>query len=100
MTTQPELIQTGAKPSAESSVPWDDPFLLTEQLGEEERLIAETARDYCQEQLFPRVKEAYRLEQFDPVIMEEMGQMGFLGLSLPEPWGSGASYVSYGLVSR
>lgn len=100
MTSQPEHLQTGATPSAESSIPWDDPFLLAEQLGEEERLIAETARDYSQEQLFPRVKEAYRLERFETGIMAEMGQMGFLGLSLPEPWGSGASYVAYGLVAR
>ena len=100
MTSQPEQIQDGGSPSAENSTPWDDPFLLGEQLTEEERLIAETARAYCQEQLMPRITEAYRHERFDTEIMQEMGQMGFLGLSLPEPWGSAASYVSYGLVAR
>jgi len=100
MTSQPEQLPTSPTPSAEKSVPWDDPFLLGDQLSEEERLIAETARAYSQEQLMPRIAEAFRLERFDSGIMQEMGQMGFLGLSLPEPWGSGASYVSYGLVAR
>jgi glutaryl-CoA dehydrogenase len=100
MTQQVEIQHTVPSPSAEKTVPWDDPFLLRDQLDEDERLIAETARVYSQEQLMPRIIEAYRTERFDAEIMKEMGEMGFLGLSLPEPWGAGASYVSYGLVAR
>ncbi len=100
MTSQAEYQTTIPAPSAESSIPWDDPFLLDQQLSEEERLVVDSARVYSQEQLLPRVREAYRLERFDTQIMSEMGQLGFLGASLPEPWGSGASYVSYGLIAR
>lgn len=81
-------------------MPWDDPFLLNQQLTEDERLIAETAQNYSQEQLLPRVTEAFRQERFDRAIIAEMGEMGFLGVNLPEPYGSGANYVSYGLVAR
>ena len=100
MTSQPKLDSPGHGPSAEASVPWEDPFLLGEQLTEDERLIAEAARNYSQEQLLPRITEAYRLERFDREIMSEMGEMGFLGVNLPEPYGSGANYVSYGLIAR
>ena len=100
MTPQPKLDLDERSPGAEGSVPWEDPFLLYEQLTEEERLIAETARNYSQEQLLPRITEAYRLERFDRAILSEMGDMGFLGINLPEPYGSGANYVSYGLVAR
>ena len=100
MTSQPKLDLDEQSPSAEAAVPWEDPFLLSEQLTEEERLIAEAARSYSQEQLLPRITEAYRLERFDRDIMSEMGDMGFLGINLPEPYGTGANYVSYGLVAR
>src|SRR3954454_16543813 len=80
---------------------WDDPFLLEGQLNEEERLIRDSARDYAQEQLQPRIVEAYREEKTDPEIFREMGARGLLGLTLPEEYGcAGASYVSYGLVAR
>ncbi|MGF1626925.1 MAG: acyl-CoA dehydrogenase [Alphaproteobacteria bacterium] len=80
---------------------WEDPFRLGEQLGEDERLIAEAARQYCQEKLMPRVLEAHRHERFDRAIMTELGEMGFLGATLPEAYGgSDASYVSYGLIAR
>lgn len=100
MTSQPKLDIAEHGPSAESSVPWEDPFLLNEQLTEDERLIADAARNYSQEQLLPRITEAFRREHFDREIMSEMGEMGFLGVNLPEPYGSGANYVSYGLIAR
>jgi glutaryl-CoA dehydrogenase len=80
---------------------WDDPFLIEAQLKEEERLIRDTARDYAQEHLLPRVIAAYREETSEPEIFREMGARGLLGLTLPEEYGcAGASYVSYGLVAR
>lgn len=100
MSSQPDHTIDDHRSSAEASVPWEDPFLLNQQLTEDERLIAETAQSYSQEQLLPRITEAYRHERFDREIMSEMGEMGFLGVSLPEPYGSGANYVSYGLVAR
>ena len=100
MTLQPDNQPHTPHPTAEKSVPWDDPFLVVEQLSVDERLIADSARAYSQEQLLPRVTEAFRLERFDRDIIPEMGEMGFLGINLPEPYGSGANYVSYGLVAR
>jgi len=80
---------------------WDDPFLLNEQLTEEERLIRDSANAYVQDKLAPRVVEAYRNEHTDPDIFREMGEMGFLGITIPEEYGgTGANYVSYGLVAR
>ncbi len=80
---------------------WEDPLLLDDQLNEEERLIRDAAYDYCQEQLLPRVVEANRHEIFDREIMNEMGELGFLGATLPEQYGgAGVNYVSYGLVAR
>ena len=80
---------------------WDDPFLLEEQLSEDERLIRDTARGYAQEKLSPRVKLAFRNETFEPAIMREMGELGLLGSTLPEEYGgAGANYVAYGLVAR
>jgi glutaryl-CoA dehydrogenase len=92
-----------AKPVSDTDTrfAWDDPFRLWEQLSEEERLIAEAARQYCQEKLMPRVLEANRHERFDRAIMDEMGALGFLGSTIPEEYGgAGASYVSYGLIAR
>jgi glutaryl-CoA dehydrogenase len=87
-----------AKPAAFA---WDDPFLLDEQLTDEERMIRDAARDYCQGRLQPRVLEANRHERFDRAIMTEMGEMGLLGPTIPEEFGGvGASYVAYGLVAR
>ncbi|HXH03570.1 MAG TPA: acyl-CoA dehydrogenase [Candidatus Competibacteraceae bacterium] len=88
--------------AAQSITPctWDDPLLLTEQLSEEERMVAETARAYCQEQLLPRIKEAHRYERFDRAIMTEMGALGFLGSTLEGYGCAGLSYVCYGLVAR
>ncbi len=80
---------------------WDDPFRLSDQLEEDERLIADSARAYAQEKLQPRVTKAFANEETDPEIFREMGEMGLLGTTVPEEYGGiGASYVSYGLVAR
>ncbi len=80
---------------------WEDPFRLNDQLTEEERAIRDAARAYAQDKLQPRVIEAFRDEVTDPEIFREMGEMGLLGVTVPEEYGGiGASYVAYGLVSR
>ena len=80
---------------------WDDPFLLDGQLTEDERMVQQTARQYCREKLQPRVLEAFRHERFDREIMTEFGELGLLGATLPERYGcAGMSYVVYGLVAR
>jgi glutaryl-CoA dehydrogenase len=79
---------------------WEDPFLLSQQLTDEERLVSETASQYAQDKLAPRVREAYQNEQTDITIFREMGELGLLG-SMIEGYGcAGISYVSYGLVAR
>ena len=80
---------------------WEDPFLFNDQLTDEERMIRDTARKYCQDKLMPRILEANRHETFDRDIMNEMGSMGLLGCTLPEEYGgSELNYVSYGLIAR
>lgn len=84
-----------------SSFSWEDPLLLEEQLEPQEWLIRDTAHAYCQEKLMPRILKANRHEHFDRDILTEMGQMGFLGATLSQDLGgSGAGYVSYGLIAR
>ncbi|MDE0038358.1 MAG: acyl-CoA dehydrogenase [Gammaproteobacteria bacterium] len=86
-------------PDAASS--WNDPLLLDEQLDEDERLIRDTTRAYAQEKLMTRVLEANRHERFHREIMNEMGELGLLGATLPPTYGcAGVNYVSYGLMSR
>ncbi len=90
--------QARSKPAA---LVWDDPFLLENQLTEEERMTRDAARAYCQENLASRVLMANRHEVFDREIMTEMGALGFLGATVPEEYGgAGANYVSYGLIAR
>lgn len=80
---------------------WSDPFRLSEQLAEDERMIQDSAAAYAQEKLQPRVIDAYANETVDPSVFREMGDMGLLGITLPEEYGGlGGSYVSYGLVAR
>ncbi|MEO9819777.1 MAG: acyl-CoA dehydrogenase [Paracoccaceae bacterium] len=80
---------------------WEDPLRLSDQLQEDERMIQSAAASYAAEKLAPRVIEAYANEQTDPEIFREMGEMGLLGITLPEKYGGlGGSYVSYGLVAR
>jgi glutaryl-CoA dehydrogenase len=80
---------------------WQDPMFLDGQLSEEERMIRDTAHDYCQQKLLPRVLEANRHEHFDREIMNELGELGLLGATLPAQYGgSEVNYVSYGLIAR
>ena len=80
---------------------WADPFLLDSQLADDERMIRDTAHDFAQEQLLPRIVEAYANETVDRGIFAEMGALGLLGVTLPEGYGgAGASYVAYGLVAK
>ena len=80
---------------------WDDPLRLNGQLTEEERMLRDAARAYAQEKLQPRVIRAFAEEDTDPAIFREMGEMGLLGVTIPEEYGGlGASYVAYGLVAR
>ena len=85
----------------EAAFVWDDPFLFDDQLNEDERAIRDTARDYAQDRLLPRVIDAYLNETTDRDIFREMGALGLLGITLPEQYGcAGTSYVAYGLVAR
>ncbi|MDY7115213.1 acyl-CoA dehydrogenase [Halomonas sp. SSL-5] len=81
-------------------VTWDDPFRLVDQLSEEERMVHQTARDYCQEKLLPRILEANRHEIFHREIMNEMGELGLLGATIDGYGCAGLNYVSYGLIAR
>jgi glutaryl-CoA dehydrogenase len=79
---------------------WADPLLVEDMLSEEERLVRDSVRAYCQEKLFPRVLTANREERFDREIMNEMGELGFLGTTIDGYGCAGANYVSYGLIAR
>ena len=90
-----------ATPKGEAHFDWSDPFELEHQLSEDERMVRDTARDYAQGKLLPRVTSAYLEERFDREIMNEMGALGLLGSTLPEAYGGAAlGYVSYGLAAR
>ena len=99
---QPQASAAPTRPSAaKPAFQWDDPLLLDAQLSEDERMVRDAARAYCQDKLMPRVLEANREERFDRDIMSELGELGFLGSTLPEDYGcAGVNYVSYGLVAR
>ena len=85
----------------DASFAWSDPLLLDEQLDDDERLIRDTTRQYAQDKLMTRVLEANRHEHFHREIMNEMGELGFLGATLPPKYGcAGVNYVSYGLMAR
>ncbi|MCH8615366.1 acyl-CoA dehydrogenase [Sphingomonas sp. SM33] len=100
-------MATSLKADAHSHEPailpfdWADPYDLEHQLTEEERLVRDTAENYAQENLQPRVTSAYLEERFDREIMSEMGELGLLGATVPEEYGgAGLGYVSYGLIAR
>jgi glutaryl-CoA dehydrogenase len=97
-----ERREKATKPDNDRAVfNWDDPLDLEGQLTEEERMVRDTARDYAQDKLFPRVLTAYREERFDREIMSEMGELGLLGATIPEEYGgAGLDYVAYGLIAR
>ncbi len=99
MSDRPELKPKDAPEL--SSFDWPDPLRLDDQLTEDERMIADAARAYAADKLSPRVTRAYADEESDPEIFREMGEMGLLGITIPEQYGGlGAGYVSYGLVAR
>ncbi len=89
-----------SKPATKSQFVWDDPLLIDGVLTEDERMIRDSARDFCQEKLLPRVQEAFRKEHFHREIMNEFGEMGFLGATLDSHGCAGVGYVSYGLMAR
>ena len=91
---------TAPIPTTKPAFQWEDPLLLEEQLTDEERMVRDTARAYCQEKLMPRVLEANRHERFDREILYEMGKLGFLGSTLSGYGCAGVNHVCYGLVAR
>ena len=104
MTQVAEKTQKNQPKSAQikdAAFKWDDPLDLEGELTEEERMVRDTARDYAQEKLFPRVIAANRDGQTDPAIFREMGELGLLGSTIPEEYGgAGLGYVCYGLIAR
>ena len=100
-TDQTEQLQPKSMRIKDAAFRWDDPLDLEGELTEEERMVRDTARDYAQEKLFPRVIDAYRNEHYDPAIVREMGALGLLGATIPEEYGgAGLGYVAYGLIAR
>ena len=98
--TPPQAALAPARPSSKPVFQWDDAFLLEEQLTEEERMIRDTARDYCQDKLMSRVLEGNRKEIFHREIMNELGELGLLGSTIDGYGCAGTNYVSYGLIAR
>jgi glutaryl-CoA dehydrogenase len=86
--------------SPRPSFRWEDPLALDEMLTEEERMVRDTARAYCQDKLMPRVVNAFRTETFDREIMNELGELGFLGSTIDGYGCAGVNYVCYGLIAR
>ncbi|MBT5267124.1 MAG: acyl-CoA dehydrogenase [Rhodospirillaceae bacterium] len=89
-----------SKSQTRAEFSWEDPLLLEDELTEDERMVRDAAHDYCQEKLQPRVLNAFRNEQFDREIMNEMGELGFLGPTIDGYGCAGVNHVCYGLVSR
>ena len=94
-------VSTQTRSKGKASFQWADPLLLDQQLSDDERMVRDAASAYCQDKLAPRVLEAFRHEQTDPAIFQEMGQIGLLGPTIPSEYGGpGLNYVSYGLIAR
>jgi glutaryl-CoA dehydrogenase len=87
-------------PATRPSFQWEDPLLFEEQLTDEERMVRDSARTYCQEKLMPRARLAHREERFDREVFTEMGALGFLGSTLEGYGCAGVNHVSYGLIAR
>ena len=98
--SQPAEHIRSARTASTPRFDWSDPLLLEGALTEEERMVRETARDYAQSALMPRILEAHRTERFDTAIMREMGELGLLGATIDGYGCAGVGYVSYGLVAR
>ena len=97
MTSAPAPRSRNAEPPR---FDWQDPLLLDDQLSQDERMLRDAARAYCQEKLMPRIVEANRHERFDRAIMTEMGELGLLGATIEGYGCAGVNYVSYGLIAR
>ncbi|HEY8101377.1 MAG TPA: acyl-CoA dehydrogenase [Burkholderiaceae bacterium] len=92
-------LQSASK--AKAQFHWDDPLLLDQQLTDDECMVRDAARVYCQDKLQPRILQAFRHEKMDPSIFREMGSLGLLGATIPAQYGgAGLNYVSYGLIAR
>src|SRR3712207_8775357 len=91
MSAMAKAHATGPASATLAGFDWLDPFHLAEQLNEEERMIQQAAQDYCQSRLLPRVRDAFRHETFDRAIMTELGELGFLGSTVPEEYGGGGA---------
>lgn len=98
--SQTAAAAKAAPPLTKPAFRWDDPFLLDDQLREDERLVRDTARGYAREKLMPRILEANRHERFDVEIMREMGALGLLGATVKGHGCAGVGYVAYGLAAR
>ncbi|WP_432284085.1 acyl-CoA dehydrogenase [Aminobacter sp. BA135] len=92
---------SASTPAGGGSFVWADPFLIEDQLTEDERMVRDGAAAFAADKLAPRIEEAYLDEKTDPAIFREMGEAGLLGITVPEEYGGlGAGYVTYGLVAR
>ncbi|MEM8625692.1 MAG: acyl-CoA dehydrogenase family protein, partial [Pseudomonadota bacterium] len=101
MNEQSPLRAAAPAKSGKPSFKWDDPFLLEDQLEEDERMVRDTAAAFAADTLAPRVIGAFAEEKTDLEIIPKMGELGLLGVTVPEQYGGvGAGYVSYGLVAR
>ena len=94
------MPDTAPVPTKKAAFQWEDPFLMDADLSEEERMIRDAARAYCQEKLAPRVQHAFREETTDRSIFAEMGALGFLGSTIEGYGCAGTSYVAYGIIAR
>jgi len=97
---KPSAVKSQTDVMVKAAYAWDDPLLLDDQLTEEEKLVRDSARAYCQDKLMPRIIEATRQERFDREIMNEMGELGFLGATIDGYGCAGVSYTCYGLIAR
>src|SRR6476660_1801705 len=93
-------VMTAPIPTTKPAFMWEDPLLFDDQLTDDERMIRDSARAYCQDKLMPRVLEANRHEKFHREIMNEMGELGFLGATIEGYGCAGVNNVSYGLIAR
>ncbi len=100
MSSPARTLDAEAPEAKRATFAWDDPFLLDEQLTEEERLVRDTARQYAQDRLMPRVLEANRHERYDLSVIPEMGELGLLGPTIEGYGCAGVNHVCYGLIAR
>jgi len=99
-TPRPDAMAPPAVAAPRPRFKWEDPFLLDAQLGEDERMVRDLARDYCQEKLMPRILDANRREVFDRAIYDELGALGLLGPTIHGYGCAGVNHVTYGLIAR